>query len=811
MKKPFKLFVIHHSHTDIGYTERQEKITKFHVEFIKQAIEISERIASGEKPEWAGFCWTCESFWGVEQFLNKVDENWKKRFEEAIKRGHIEVAGNYLNMTEMVDEYVLKSNLQKSMDYCNAIGVELDTGMTADINGYSWGYPQALLDVGIKNFFSCVHTHHGMFPLRRKQTPFWWETKKGERLLVWSGDHYHTGNALGIQPRVIWSKNEDNQWCFHEEIEKELEQTNKKIREYMGLLEKQNYAYDFLPIMISGLPTDNAPPSPYIMLLINAWNKKYGDDIQIEMTSLHQFFEHLRKETIEIPVYRGDWPDWWADGVSSTPGQTKLFREAQRRLRVVRQLNETEKCIPEEKIKEIEYNLMMYAEHTWGYSSSIWEPWNTMVNTLGLRKDMYATKAHLDVSEALDSITEVKGEQSLSTGRALAYKVINPFKYAITDVAKIYIDFWEVPFLEEGFEVIRQSDGKSIPYQLEHVARGTEINIHVSMDANEEQEFYINYNKKDNPQDVYYPLLAADRVKDLVLFEDEKEEDKINIDQNGLETEIIRISWSEKEGINSWYNKKIGKEMLRGDRHYGAFSPIYEITPNEKNEHVGVHRNNMGRNRKGINAKRAEGRLVHVNILSNSSLFAKVELTYDLPGTTIFSLLLTAYKDIPRVDVEARMNKESVWEPENIYIALPFTTGEEEVLWAEKTGTIFRPRIDQLPGTGTDFYSLQEGMAYTAKDHGMIIATPDVPLIQMGTLAHKPIVLHEEDKAVGDGDHLYSWVMNNFWETNFKASLAGFYEFKYSICWGEAFKEPEEAIKQCNAINMGPICFRRKG
>ena len=52
-----KVYLLHQTHTDIGYTDRQEKIVKFHVDYLKQAIRISERIASGEKPQWEGFVW----------------------------------------------------------------------------------------------------------------------------------------------------------------------------------------------------------------------------------------------------------------------------------------------------------------------------------------------------------------------------------------------------------------------------------------------------------------------------------------------------------------------------------------------------------------------------------------------------------------------------------------------------------------------------------------------------------------------------------------------------------------------------------
>ncbi|WP_187274099.1 hypothetical protein [Paenibacillus sp. N3.4] len=51
-------------HTDIGYTDRQEKIERYHVNFIKQAIEISESAYEGKRPEWNGFRWICETIGG---------------------------------------------------------------------------------------------------------------------------------------------------------------------------------------------------------------------------------------------------------------------------------------------------------------------------------------------------------------------------------------------------------------------------------------------------------------------------------------------------------------------------------------------------------------------------------------------------------------------------------------------------------------------------------------------------------------------------------------------------------------------------
>ena len=56
---------------------------------------------------------------------------------------------------------------------------------------------------GIEFLFTNIHTHHGMYPLYQNQKPYFWENDNGEKLLVWSGEHYNLGNALGI----VFNKN----------------------------------------------------------------------------------------------------------------------------------------------------------------------------------------------------------------------------------------------------------------------------------------------------------------------------------------------------------------------------------------------------------------------------------------------------------------------------------------------------------------------------------------------------------------------------------------------------------------------------
>ncbi|MFD2876822.1 hypothetical protein ACFTAO_13875 [Paenibacillus rhizoplanae] len=171
-KKKWTIYVIHHSHTDIGYTERQEKIEQYHVDFIRQAIAICEAAQTEERKEWAGFKWTCETFWAVEKFLEEATEAEKEQFAAALRRGDIELSGTYLNMTELINFELLGSMLARAGQFARPLGLQVKSAMTADINGYSWGYAQALADAGVENLLSSIHTHHGMFAIGRKQFPF---------------------------------------------------------------------------------------------------------------------------------------------------------------------------------------------------------------------------------------------------------------------------------------------------------------------------------------------------------------------------------------------------------------------------------------------------------------------------------------------------------------------------------------------------------------------------------------------------------------------------------------------------------------
>ena len=50
---------------------------------------------------------------------------------------------------------------------------------------------------------------------------------------------------------------------------------------------------------------------------------------------------------------------------------------------------------------------------------------------------------------------------------------------------------------------------------------------------------------------------------------------------------------------------------------------------------------------------------------------------------------------------------------------------------------------------------------------------------------------------------VYSWVMNNLWETNFKMDLSGFCEYCYSL-WLTGEQDPEQAMDELRNAALIP-------
>ncbi|WP_026495701.1 hypothetical protein [Butyrivibrio sp. WCD3002] len=811
-EKIWDVYLIHHSHTDIGYTERQDKITRYHYDFIRQAIKLLDLMHQQQKPEYQGFVWQCENFWQVKQFYRFADDELKNKFEAYVKSGEIGLSGNYLNMTDLTLEAAFSDVMEQVKDYGKRIGHTITAGMSADINGLAWGYPEILFKHGLRYFYTALHPHHGMFPLNKKTCPYYWETESGNRILMWNGDHYHLGNEMFLVPHA------GSDYTFHDEYtdglrnnsilnkdadsieQKELEICTKRIGRYLDNLEQEGYPYDLVPFMVSGAITDNAPPNIEIARRAHKLTELFEGRVRFKMVTLEQFFEQVEKRCCNIPTYRGDFTDWWADGVGSTPAATKIYLDAARKYDLCKKLDPDNKVISSEDMLSAAENLMLYAEHTWGYSSSVSEPWDSMVESLEYKKTAYATNANTAISKGLDDIMADLGEVAIRQDKPQHYIIKNPHNHRLRTSCYLYIEFWEYidgVCYDSSMPIVvtNSKTGEVLKSQIKGIARATQVEVTVDLAPGEmiTAELHLENDVCGKENTVKnHAHIGADGIEDLLQ--------DVRKDEYQIDTKCFRIRFNENKGIESIVWNADGTELLRHDSDLAPFSGVYEITDIDTNP-CDVRRR-MGRNRKSCATHRYFSKLRNRRIVEDGPVYSAIELDYELMGTGIYTIFLKAYAELPKLEFNVRIHKSSNWEPENLYIALPFTTGDDSSLYVNKTGCIIRPGIDQLPGTCQDFYLIQNTVAWNNGHKTVALITKDAPLITLGDLQPRRIVLCNQADEERNRDQVFSWPMNNFWETNFKVSLGGFYEFRYTLMVDED-SAVTDVFKKCESENEG--------
>lgn len=130
-----------------------------------------------------------------------------------------------------------------------------------------------------------------------------------------------------------------------------------------------------------------------------------------------------------------------------------------------------------------------------------------------------------------------------------------------------------------------------------------------------------------------------------------------------------------------------------------------------------------------------------------------------------------------KIELLYNMRKLANTDPEGVYIAFPFTGENSGKLVFEAQGGVVRPGIDQLPGSSSDWSTIQNFAAVKSDNSQIVFCSEDIPPVQFGDINTG----HYYYRLKPESSHIYSWVLNNYWTTNFKASQSGELDWKYQI------------------------------
>jgi alpha-mannosidase len=181
------VYVLPHSHHDLGYTDLQATVEEKQIQNISLGIDLARKTAS--YPEGARFVWNLEVLWGIDLFMQRRPPVEKKALIDAIRNGQIALNGSYANeLTGLCRPEELLRLFKYSTQLGRECGIKVDSAMMSDVPGFSWGTVTAMSQAGIRyfsaapNFFDRI----GAFMETWQDHPFWWVSPSGrEKVLVW--------------------------------------------------------------------------------------------------------------------------------------------------------------------------------------------------------------------------------------------------------------------------------------------------------------------------------------------------------------------------------------------------------------------------------------------------------------------------------------------------------------------------------------------------------------------------------------------------------------------------------------------------
>ncbi|MCF7838254.1 MAG: hypothetical protein K9N49_06455, partial [Candidatus Marinimicrobia bacterium] len=385
LTRPWEIWLVHHTHVDLGYTEPQDTILRKHAEFIAQALD--DCTATDALPPGERFVWTCEVAWTVKAFLARFPER-AAEFFKRVREGRIEVTALYLQLTDLFTQTLLEETTDYALELGRRHDFEVVTAMNDDVNGWSWGLPDLLSKRGVRYLDTAINETRAL-GVRPRPALFRWVGPGGGNVLFWHSNGYLTGNGLALTGAGA----------------------DQRVAGFLKGLEDGAYPHHTIGVRIHGENHDNAPPGRWICNVVRNWNAVHPEGPRLRLVTSRQWFAHAAANwPADFIEHRAAWPDWWADGNGSAAAETALVRQAQADLGTLKSLAEaTGVEPPQDRLERAREAAAFFCEHTWGAWCSTDAPdcltskaqWNTKagfaytaaVETASLVQEILSTEA----------------------------------------------------------------------------------------------------------------------------------------------------------------------------------------------------------------------------------------------------------------------------------------------------------------------------------------------------------------------------------------------------------------------------------
>ena len=761
---PFTIYLTHHSHCDLGYTHDLPIVYELQRRYIDDALDLIERYA--DEGDEATFRWTCEVTSVVQHWLRTASSKQVERFLAAAARGQIEVCALWCNLTPLATIGQLTEMLTPLRQLRDDMGLQIKAAMNSDVNGFSWALAGLLAEAGVEGLTMSINEHFGGAP---QPFPglFRWQTPNGKLLPVWSGPTYaHTAwIGFGGPEKAAFDR----------------------FRDFITHRKAAGWQNNWLCMQIThpGPQNDNMGPLAHLSPWVKSFNEKFGDKIRLVIGTPSRFFSAIQADTATAEIRSGEWNDWWAFGVGSTPAETAFFRDGTARLEEADLLSLLDASRNATDLRDRAHSAFAhYIEHTWGADCSVHRPDTEDALVQGKHKEKFAYEA-FSLARLLrrDGLSALAAQIEAPAGPGLM--IYNPSSVARYESVSVPRRFLEASNLPPAADGNTPATGRRWPRDGAY------------------QQFVDRELFGGTPVDELGPFKLPP-FGWTVIDPTHRIDAATNLHHSGfsITNGSVRLEWSpETFGLSAverkkqqWASSTFGTlvcEEVQGDR---ATMMRFDdsLTPATTRRPVWNPAPPLLRHGPSQPVFQVVRHARSIDLIQ----------TAELPFTNGVTIRWTLSADHDDIAVEVTIRKKPEVKAHAYYLVLPFAVSAARRLLAT-AGLVVDPDAEVIPN-GCSWWSTQEGFAIGNDSISASVATLDAPMVgfQKFPLGTSQIA----GQSVADEGLGWLWLYNNYWETNFRADASGVLRFRARIRLSDHAPKPTTLLETASLLRH-PLAY----
>lgn len=727
------LYLYNHSHVDIGYTNTQKNVEILHKTNIIEGIKLAE--ATKDYPEGSRYRWNPEVTWPLERLWQSMPEE-REHILKAIRNDYLCVDASYLNINtsicsdeEMFHIFSFSRKMQK------LTGKPMDVFQQMDIPGISWGLVPVMAQEGVRYIMSWPNRTRSGSAHNLDGRPFWWVGPDGKsKVLFFQPDCYANSGSM------TKGRTTGRPWFGQRDLSKvpaviKTGSANVNFTDKLISMEEAKYPYDFF--VLSWTLWDNCPLDADIPDAVKAWNEQYAYP-HIIIAGGHEIMEMIEKNYgDQLPVVKGDYTEYWTDGLGTAAGLTAMNRNTKERLtqaEILWTMLRPGQYAPRAGFDEAWRYISLSSEHTWCFENPS-EPffqdalWKVKQDYFHQASDR--TQALFDdaLAPATDKSNGALGPPEGPSAGGVAVFNTNSWKHG---GLVILTKAESLP----GDRVIDEQ-GKDVPTQRLFTGELAFMSSDVSAFGSR------HYRVKNGKS----PLLDGCKIDGATL---KNQHLSVSIDPaTGNITELIKLSTG----------RNFADIKVNGGLNAFRWLPA------------------------NIDAPKADSNIV-ITMVESGPLVVELRVTSKAVGCRAVSRSVRLVQGQPWVEISNVVDKLPLVEKDGIHFGfgfdIPHGKTRVDIPWG-----VMEIEKDQWPQGNRNWIAMQRWLDISNDKEGITWCSLDAPLFEYGNMTANLDTKWGNEGAwisrLEPSSTVYSWVMNNHWITNFPLTQDGPVTFRYRI------------------------------